>query len=82
MRGLDGVRAEFSIMTSCFNITRMIALLGTERLAESVKAVAIAGSFAVCQSEIAIEALTFVKKLRHVRQTIEIYENSSQRQTA
>jgi hypothetical protein len=82
LRGLGGVRAEFSIMTSCFNITRMIRLLGTERLVKSLKAVAIAGSVALWQSEIAAKALTFRKKLLHVRQTIEIYANLSQRQIA
>lgn len=82
LRGLAGVKAEFSILTSCFNITRMIRLLGTERLVESLKAVAVAGSVAVCQSEIALKALTFAKKLLHVRQTIEIYANLSQRQIA
>ncbi len=28
IRGLEAVKAEFSILTSCFNITRMITLLG------------------------------------------------------
>ena len=41
LRGLAGVKAEFSILTSCFNITRMIRLLGTDKLIESVRAVAI-----------------------------------------
>jgi len=41
LRGLAGVKAEFSIMTSCFNITRMLRLLGTEKLVELLRAVAI-----------------------------------------
>lgn len=82
LRGLAGVRAEFSIMTSCFNITRMIRLLGTERLVESLKAVAIAGNIAVAQSEIPAETLTLAKTLLHVRQNIEIYAKSPQRQAA
>ncbi len=41
LRGLAGVKAEFSIMTSCFNITRMMRLLGTEKLIELLRAVAI-----------------------------------------
>lgn len=81
LRGLDGVRAEFSIMTSCFNITRMIRLLEPERLVESVKAVALAARFALCPCKIAIETLTSMKKLLHVRQTIRICANSFQRQT-
>ena len=28
LRGLQGVKAEFSILASCFNIARMITLLG------------------------------------------------------
>lgn len=82
LRGLAGVRAEFSIMTSCFNITRMIRLLGTERLVESAKAVAIAARFALWRSEIAIEALTFMKKLPHIHQIVEICANPLQRQNA
>jgi len=41
LRGLAGVRAEFSILTSCFNITRMIRLLGTDRLVKAVQAAVI-----------------------------------------
>ena len=41
LRGLAGVKAEFSILTSCFNITRMMRLLGTDKLIESLRAVAI-----------------------------------------
>ena len=82
LRGLAGVRAEFSIMTSCFNITRMIRLLGTERLAESLKAVAIAGHIAVAQPKIPVETLTFAKKLLGLRQSIQIYAKPPRRQTA
>ena len=41
LRGLAGVKAEFSILTSCFNITRMMRLPGTEKLIELLRAVAI-----------------------------------------
>jgi len=40
LRGLAGVKAEFSIMTSCFNITRMMRLVGSEKLIESLKTAA------------------------------------------
>ena len=32
LRGLDGVKAEMSLLASCFNISRMITLLGVEGL--------------------------------------------------
>lgn len=32
LRGLDGVKAEASLLTSCFNIARMITLVGVSRL--------------------------------------------------
>ena len=32
LRGLEGVRAEFSLMSTCFNISRMITLLGVRGL--------------------------------------------------
>lgn len=41
LRGLAGVKAEFAIMTSCFNIARMMRLLGSESLIESLRAVAV-----------------------------------------
>ena len=82
LRGLAGVKAEFSIMTSCFNITRMIRLLGAERLVESLKAVAIAGHIAVAHPTIPVKILALVKKLLHVRQNMRIYTQSPQRQTA
>lgn len=47
LRGLAGVKAEFSIMTSCFNITRMIGLLGSEKLIKLLQALAIPSSSAV-----------------------------------
>jgi transposase len=36
LRGLDGVKAEMSILASCFNISRMITLLGVEELVEKL----------------------------------------------
>lgn len=38
LRGLAGVRAEFGLLTSCFNITRMITLLGTRNLIKTLTA--------------------------------------------
>jgi transposase len=32
LRGLDGVKAEFSILSSCFNIARMISIIGVSGL--------------------------------------------------
>ena len=32
LRGLEGVKAEFSLLTSCFNIARMITILGVPTL--------------------------------------------------
>jgi transposase len=40
LRGLAGVQAEFSLMTSCFNVARMITLLGTRNLIAALAAVA------------------------------------------
>jgi len=36
LRGLDGVKAEMSLLASCFNITRMITILGVEGLVEKL----------------------------------------------
>ena len=82
LRGLAGVRAEFSIMTSCFNITRMIRLLGTERLVESLKAVALTREIATLHHEMPIRILTFAQKTFHLGRIIENYKNSAQNQTA
>lgn len=38
LRGLDGVRAEMSILASCFNIARMISIIGVRGLVERVTA--------------------------------------------
>ncbi len=32
LRGLDGVRAEMSLLANCFNVSRLITLLGVEGL--------------------------------------------------
>jgi len=34
LRGLDGVKAEMSLLASCFNVSRMITILGVEGLVE------------------------------------------------
>ena len=36
LRGLDGVKAEMSLLASCFNISRMITILGVEGLVEKL----------------------------------------------
>jgi len=36
LRGLDGVKAEMSLLASCFNISRMITLLGVEGLVKKL----------------------------------------------
>jgi hypothetical protein len=33
LRGLDGVKAEMSLLASCFNIARMISIIGVTILA-------------------------------------------------
>ena len=82
LRGLAGVKAEFSIMTGCFNIARMISLLGTEKLLESLAAMMIPGSVADLKSGVRAENMTITEKIVHVRQIIEIHKKSAQTQTA
>ena len=36
LRGLDGVKAEMSLLASCFNISRMITILGVEGLVKKL----------------------------------------------
>lgn len=36
LRGLDGVKAEMSLLASCFNISRMITILGTSALIQQL----------------------------------------------
>lgn len=38
LRGLDGVKAEASLLCSCFNITRMITILGVQNLIRILRA--------------------------------------------
>lgn len=82
LRGLAGVKAEFSIMASCFNITRMIRLLGTEKLVESLRAVATAGNHAIPLHEISVKIVTFAKKIFRLGWIIEKNKKSAQNQTA
>ena len=82
LRGLAGVKAEFSIMTGCFNIARMISLLGTEKLVESLAAMMIPGGIADLKSTIQTENMTITEKTVHVRQIIEFHKKSVQTQTA
>jgi len=32
LRGIDGVKAEFSTLSSCFNVARMISIIGVSGL--------------------------------------------------
>jgi len=61
LRGLAGVKAEFSIMTSCFNIARMLRLLGTEKLIESLRAVAIPENNVELSPKIAAKKQAYAK---------------------
>ena len=40
LRGLDGVKAEASLLASCFNIRRMISIIGIRALIEKLKSLA------------------------------------------
>jgi len=82
LRGLDGVKAEFSIMASCFNITRMIRLLGVERLVETLRAVAISGNIAGLSPEIAPKKLTYAKTTLRIWQFKKINKKAAQTQIA
>ncbi len=82
LRGLAGVKAEFSIMTSCFNITRMIGLLGTNNLVESLRAIATVCSITGPSAENLAGDMIITEKTVHVRQIIEIHKKSAQIQTA
>ena len=80
LRGLEGVRAEFSIMASCFNITRMIRLLGSERLVESLRAVAMTGNIVGLSTEIAPEKQTCAKTPLRIWRFRKINRNSAKTQ--
>lgn len=82
LRGLAGVKAEFSIMTSCFNIARMISLLGTEKLVDSIAAMMIPGSIADLKVGIQAENMMITEKMVNIRQIIESYKKSAQPQKA
>jgi transposase len=82
LRGLDGVKAEFSIMASCFNITRMMSLLGTERLIEALRVVMIPGDIAGLSPEITGEKLTYAKIPLQIRQVSKINKSAAQTQIA
>ena len=82
LRGLDGVKAEFSIMTSCFNITRMMNLLGTTRLIEALRAVAISGNIAGLNTETAAQKQTYAKMPLRMWQLRIINKISAQPQLA
>ena len=66
LRGLAGVKAEFSIMTSCFNIARMISLLGSEKLIEALMAVGKSVNNAGLTNEIAIQKQVYAKNTLQV----------------
>lgn len=82
LRGLAGVKAEFSILTSCFNITRMINLLGIEKLTESLAAMAIPAELAVENQVSNVQTQLLPAKTSHRRQIIENYKKSPKNQAA
>jgi transposase len=82
LRGLAGVKAEFSIMASCFNITRMIGLVGVEGLIESLRAVAVSGKIAGPQREGAMANPNLGKKCRGLCLSIENHGKLAQPRTA
>lgn len=77
LRGLAGVKAEFSIMTSCFNITRMIRLLGSEKLVEILKAVAQSANNAVSSKEITPLKQNYAKNTLEILRYGEIYKKNN-----
>ena len=81
LRGLAGVKAEFSIMTSCFNIARMISLLGTEKLVESIAAMVTPDSNADFNPTIQAKYIPITEKTVHIRKIIEFHKKSPQNQT-
>ena len=80
LRGLAGVKAEFSIMASCFNITRMIRLLGVERLVAILKAMAIPGNIVGLSAAITATKHTCAAKLFQVSQFEKIIAESNHAQ--
>ena len=82
LRGIAGVKAEFSIMTSCFNIARMISLLGTEKLVDSIAAMVTPAGITDFNPIIQAENMTITEKPVHIRQIIEFHKKSTQIQIA
>ncbi len=82
LRGLAGVKAEFSIMTSCFNIARMISLLGTENLVDSIAAMMIPVGITDFNPPIQAKTMSITEKTFHLRQIIEFHKKSPQTQAA
>ena len=76
LRGLAGVKAEFSIMTSCFNIARMMRLLGSEKLIELLKAVAKSANSTGLSSEIAAKEQAYTKNTLEIPQLIKIRQKN------
>jgi transposase len=72
LRGLAGVKAEFSIMTSCFNIARMIRLVGSEKLIELLRAVMRSANNAGLSNEIAAKELAYAKNTLGIPQLVKI----------
>jgi transposase len=82
LRGLAGVKAEFSIMTSCFNITRMIRLLGSEKLIELVRAVAISDNNGKSSPKNAAVNQIYAKKRFRILKYSNIHEKPTLSQIA
>jgi len=55
LRGLDGVKAEASLLASCFNIRRMISIIGIRALIEKLKNLAsLRGTFSLNRWDFAL----------------------------
>ncbi len=82
LRGLAGVKAEFSIMTSCFNITRMMRLLGTENLIELLKIAATPENNIELSPKITVNKQAYAKILLQVLQYSRISKKPTKSQIA
>jgi len=64
LRGIDGAKLEMSLLSSCFNIARMITILGVKGLIQELRALRTAGnSFIFSKNALtAINSLFYVKE--------------------
>jgi len=64
LRGIDGAKSEMSLVSSCFNIARMITILGVKGLIQEIRALRTAGnSFIFLKTaRTALNSLFYVKE--------------------